>query len=280
MQNQIISIADYKLELSKGFISDTKKVEVFAKELDGLSKIVLDLSTKEKIKEAKQLRTQANKFVNDLKEFCEPLEEEGKRIASARSLISTKLNKSKSSVIEALLAPIDEREAKVKAIKDKLFIPSLDSFSNSTKLKELEELDNYEWFGFADEILPVIERQKEFLLNEKIKFDEEARLKAEAEEKARIERENQIRAEAEAKVKEEAQKAIDEANKKVEELQKEVVRPRVATAPTTSDRELQAKIHNEILEDLKNNTALGEDLAKEIIKAIAKKEIRHLTINY
>lgn len=277
MENQIISIADCKLELSKGFISDTKKVEVFAKELDGLSKIVLDLSTKEKIKEAKQLRTQANKFVDKLKEFCEPFEEEGKRIATARSTISCKLNKSKSSVIESLLAPINEREAKVKAIKDKLFIPSTDSFSNTTKLKELEELDNYDWFGFADEILPVIERQKEFLLNEKIKFDEEARLKAEAEEKARVERESQIRAEAEAKAKEESQKAIDEANKKVEELQKEIVKPKSFLAP---NRDYQAKIHNEILEDLKNNTALGEDLAKEIIKAIAKKEIRHLTINY
>ena len=42
----------------------------------------------------------------------------------------------------------------------------------------------------------------------------------------------------------------------------------------------QKKVHNKILEDLKNKTALSEDLAKEVIKVIAKNEIRNLKIIY
>jgi hypothetical protein len=278
-----IKIADCSLILSKDFISDTKKVEIFSKELDGLKNLVLDLSTKDKIKEAKLLRTEANKFVGELKDFCEPLEAEGQRIKDARSIISTKLNKSKSSVIEALLAPIDEREAKVKSIKDKLFIPSLDANSNQLKLKDLEELSGYEWFGFAEEIVPVIERQKEFLLNEKIKFDAEVKAALEVAEKARLDREEFIRVEAEKKAMVEAQKLIDDANKKVEEAEKQIQEVKLTyltpKKAVDNDVERQKVVHNEILADL--DFFIGDlDLRKAIIKAIANGKIRNLTINY
>jgi hypothetical protein len=54
----------------------------------------------------------------------------------------------------------------------------------------------------------------------------------------------------------------------------------------TNNKEHQAKIHNEILEDLKDVTAtfedecVGYDNAKAIIKAIAQGKIRNLKIIY
>lgn len=298
---EIMEIGGYKLELSKMFISDTKKVEVFAKELENLGKIVLDLSTKDKIKEAKELRAQANKFVEKLKEFCEPLEAEGQRIKDARSLISTKLNKSKSSVIEALLAPIDEREEKIKSIKGKLFIPSLDANSNNSKIAEVEGLKDYKWLGFEEEALSLIEQHKQFLLNEKIKFDAEAKAAIEAAEKAKLVREEEIRAAAEARAKAEAQKAIDEANaraakaeeerKSLEQINKNFGIPNATVIEEahkfsvgSSDgvnKAHQAKIHNEILADFLNIfEKMTKEQGKDVIKLIALGKIRNLKIIY
>lgn len=305
IKNEIeaLEIGGCKLELSKMFISDTKKVEVFAKELESLGKIVLDFSTKDKIKEAKELRTQANKFVEKLKEFCEPLEAEGQRIKDARSLISTKLNKSKSSVIEALLAPIDEREEKLKSIKAKLFIPSLDANSNAAKLAEIESLKDYNWLGFSEEALALIEQHKHFISNEKIKFDEQERLAKEVAEKARIDREEAIRIEAETKAKLAAQKEIDdanaraekielEANKKIQEIKDAITndisniqeaKPQSKiTIPTSSvEQNRKRQIYNEMIEDLSEVLTGDINEAKNLIKAIAEKKVRHLLIiNY
>jgi len=298
---EVMEIGGCKLELSKMFISDTKKVEFFAKELETLGKIVLDLSTKDKIKEAKGLRTQANKFVEKLKEFCEPLEAEGQRIKDARSLISTKLNKSKSSVIEALLAPVDEREEKIKSIENKLFIPSSDANSNSFKIAEVEGLKNYNWLGFEEEALSLIEQHKQFLLNEKIKFDAEAKAALEAAEKAKLAREEEIRVAAEARAKAEAQKAIDEANaraakaeeekKNLEQINKNFGTPNavvIEQVPKASvgssggvNKTHQAKIHNEILADFLNVfEKMTEEQVKEAIKLIAMGKIRNLKIVY
>lgn len=291
MQNEIITIQNYELELSKDFISDTKKVEEFVKKLDELGKTVLDLSTKDKIKEAKQINTNANKFIGQLKEFCEPLEEEGKRIGKARSLISTKIdNKSQKSVIVKLLAPIKEREEKIKVIKDQLFIPSQTAESNQLKIETIEELSDYDWLGFAEEILPVIEKQKNFLLNEKIKFDQEAKAKIEAENLARIERENQIRLEAEVKAKADAQKAIDEANErakqaeiKVEAIQvaKTPFSPIAPAVPSSSDIESQKIVHRKILSDLmKFGFFASIEDATSFISSIYRGKIKNLVIKY
>ena len=62
--------------------------------------------------------------------------------------------------------------------------------------------------------------------------------------------------------------------------------PRVAVSSFgIASEDHQAKIHNEILEDLKyvgisDDETVGYDLAKEIVKAIAKGQIRNLKINY
>lgn len=284
---QIIEIAECKLELSRDFISDTKKVALFETKLkESLKNIVLDLSTPEGIKEAKGLRTKANKFVKELAEFCEPLEAEGSRISKARSLLSTKLNKSKSSEIEALLAPIAEREEKMSTIKSNLFIPSSDFSSNTDKLAKLEALEDYDWLGFSGEMLPVIERQKEFLLNEKIKFEAEARVAKEAADKAIKEKEEAIRKEAADKAKAEAEavfeEVIKEANAKVEKAE-EIIKTFTPLANRTipnNEVEHKRKINQEILLDLSEVYSGNEEDAKMLIKAIATGKIRHVSINY
>jgi hypothetical protein len=293
----IIKIETLELTLAKEFLTDANNIAKIQKDIDGLKTIAFDFSTKEGIKQAKELKTNANKFVKELKEFCEPLEAEGKKIADARSAISTKLSTGKNNVIDEILAPIAEREEKIKSIKGKLFIPSLDAASNAAKIAEIEALKDYKWLGFEEEALPIIEQHKQFIFNEKIKFDEQERLAKEAAEKARIEKEEAIRAEAEAKAKLAAQKEIDEANAraekakldaetKIEEIKKEISKD-LQTITKNDDKAHQAKIHNEILDDLKYNVNFGCDDARldteqamAIIKAITKGLIRNLKIIY
>jgi hypothetical protein len=285
---QIIKIADCKLELTKDFISDTKKVETFTKELDGLGKIILDLSTPEKIKQAEGLRKEATKFVKDLTEFCAPYEAEGKRIQDARSDISRRLNKSKSSVIDALLAPIDERKKKLVAIKDKLFIPSSDIDSCNTKLADLKALDKYDWLGFKDEALPIIQQCKTFFENELLGFEKAAKEKAErikAElETERLEYEQIVADRAAAKAEADAQVKIDEANKRAEVAEAKIIpvveikeASKLVSVNLTEVH--QGKIHREILADL--DFYIGDvELRKSIIKAIVVGKIRNLKITY
>ena len=289
----IIRIETLELTLAKEFLTNSDNIAKIQKEIDGLKKIAFDFSSKDGIKEAKELKTKANKFVKDLKEFCEPLEADGKKIADARSAISTKLATGKGNVIDEILAPITERETKLKSIKDKLFIPSLDGGSNAIKIAEIESLKDYNWLGFREEALPIIEQHKQFILNEKIKFDEQERLSKEAAEKIRLEREEAIRIEAEAKAKLNAQKEIDEANARVERIKSEAERKiqqvkneitKDAVIAQEPNKNHQARIHNEILEDILKLFSgleyIDEDFAKNLIRSIVKGEIRNLKIIY
>lgn len=296
--SNIIKIETLELTLAKEFLTDEKNIAKIQKDIEGLKTIAFDFSTKDGIKQAKELKTNANKFVKELKEFCEPLEADGKKIADARSAISTKLSTGKNNVIDEILAPIAEREEKIKSIKGKLFIPSLDAASNAAKIAEIEALKDYKWLGFGEEALPIIEQHKQFILNEKIKFDEQEKLAKEAAEKARLDREEAIRVEAETRAKLAAQKEIDDANAraekakldaetKIEEIKKEISKdiqelPQVKFIVKNDDKAHQAKIHNEILEDLLKigSGDMGIDEYKGIIKAIAKGQIRNLNIIY
>jgi hypothetical protein len=296
---KILKVCDIELELKREIITNEANIDKFINGIKALKTRVFDFSTKEGIKEAKELKTEANKFVKELKEFCDPLEADGKKVAEARSKITTTLATGKEAVIDQILAPVVEREEKIKVIKSKLFVPSLDSNSNATKLAEIEGLKDYKWLAFEEEALQLIEQHKQFLLNEKIKFDEQERLAKEAAEKARIEKEEAIRVEAEAKAKLAAQKEIDEANARAEKAKidaeakvEQIVsqyRPATISAPKPAQVDLtierQKVVHNEILLDLKDigitdDETVGYDLAKEIVKAIAKGEIRNLKITY
>jgi hypothetical protein len=296
---KILKVCDIELELKREIITNEANIDKFINGIKALKTRVFDFSTKEGIKEAKELKTEANKFVKELKEFCDPLEADGKKVAEARSKITTTLATGKEAVIDQILAPVLEREEKIKVIKSKLFVPSLDSNSNAAKLAEVEGLKDYKWLAFEEEALQLIEQHKQFLLNEKIKFDEQERLAKEAAEKARIEKEEAIRVEAEAKAKLAAQKEIDEANARAEKAKidaeakvEQIVsqyRPATISTPKPAQVDLtierQKVVHNEILLDLKDigitdDETVGYDLAKEIVKAIAKGEIRNLKITY
>jgi colicin import membrane protein len=336
MTNEIIKISNIELELKKEFITNEQNVSAFLEKIKELKNQVFDFSTKEGIAQAKELKKEVNKSIKGLEEFCAPLEEDGKRVSKARSLITTTLKTGKDAIIDQILAPVKEREDKIKALKDKLFIPSLDSASNESKLMQINELEAYEWLAFKDEALGLITRQKEFLTNEKIKFDEQARLKREAEEKQRKEYEERIaqaakqqalreaeeerkrieqekieaenlakkiqadleaqealakieagkaeqrRIEAEKKAKEDAKRAAEEAinqERERERLKREA--DDRALAEREANIKHQAKIHNEILEDLlKVSSNKNRDEYKSIVEAIARKQIRNLNIIY
>lgn len=298
---KILKISDCSLELKREIITNEANINKFIDGIKAFKTRVFDFSTKEGIKEAKELKTEANKFLKELKEFCDPLEADGKKVAEARSKITTTLASGKEAVIDQILAPVLEREEKIKVIKSKLFVPSLDSNSNAAKLAEIESLKDYKWLAFEEEATQLIEQHKSFLSNEKIKFDEQERLAKEEAEKARVAREEAIRIEAETKAKLAAQKEIDEANarvaaikaeaeKKIEEVKnaitndisklQEPVKATVGSFSTSKDKEHQAKIHNEILKDLADFGLNNEDFSKDLIKAIAKGKIRNLKIIY
>ncbi len=288
----IIKLEKLELTLAKEFLTNPENIEKVKKSIDDLKNTIFDFSTKDGIEKAKKLKTGANKFVADLKKFCEPLEEEGKKISDVRSIISTKLSTGKNNVIDEILSPIYEREDKIKSIKNKLFIPSLDAKSNADKIAEVESLTNYKWLGFEEEALPLIEQHKQFILNEKIKFDAEAKLAQEAAEKEKFDRDEKIRIDAENKVREATRREIEEANKKVSEAtekldalqKKSSLQNSAPIVLKNTDRDHKAKIHNEILEDILNKFSglafVDDDFAKDLISKIAKGEIRNLTINY
>lgn len=297
--NEIIKLETLELELAREFLVDENNIKKLEAQIDDLKNNVYDFSTVEGIKQAKEFKTNANKFVKELKEFCEPLEADGKKIANARSAITTRLATGKNAVVEQILAPIYEREDKIKLIKNKLFMPSLNSGANAEKLAEVEALNNYNWLAFEKEAKDLLLRHKSFLTNEKINFDEETRLAKESEEKARLEKENQIKLEAEAKanamaelkIKQECER-LEKAIKQELEAQKRKLEIETQEAEKLSEsKEHKAKIHNEILEDLSNeiyfafpfsveSKSYSEDLAKNIIKSIAKGKIKNLKINY
>ena len=272
--NEIIKLETLELELAKEFLVDENNIKKLQTQIDELKNNVYDFSTAEGIKQAKELKTKANKFVKELKEFCEPLEADGKKIANARSAITTRLATGKDAVVEQILAPVYEREDKIKSIKSKLFNPSLNAGSNAEKLAEIEALINYNWLALEEEANKVIEQHKGFLTNEKIKFDEEAKLTQKAEEKARLERENQIKLEAEAKANAIAELKIKQEYERLEGEKQEAEK-------LTKNKEHQAKIHNEIVEDLlKYFDKINQEQAKDIVRLFAMNKIRNLKITY
>jgi hypothetical protein len=301
IKNEIIKIENLQIELSKDFLTNPENIKKIQDGIKALEKNVYDLSTESGIKEAKELKTRANKFLAKLKEFCDPLEADGKKIAEIRSSISTKLITGKDSVIDKILAPVYLVEDKIRTLQTKRFIASLNAQDNLNKINEIESLKDFNWLAYKDEALTLLGQHKTFLDNEKIKFDKEAEDKRIAEENARLEREEKIRADAKEKADNEAKKAIEEANRRAEQAEQDAKRKLQQEADDKAkleakqkaddeakakDIENQKKVHNEILEDLQNVTAtfederIGYDNAKAIIKAIAQGKIRNLKITY
>jgi hypothetical protein len=294
--NEIIKIENLQIELSKDFLTNPENIKKIQDGIEALSKNVYDFSTESGIKEAKELKTQANKFVKQLKEFCEPLEAEGKKIADIRSSITTKLATGKDAVIDKILAPVYLVEDKIKTLQTKRFIASLNAQDNLNKINEIESLKDFNWLAYKDEALTLLEQHKTFLDNEKIKFDKEAEDKRIAEENARLEREEKIRADAKEKADNEARKAIEEANRRAEQAEQDAKRKLQQEADDkakleakqkaddeakSKDIENQKRVHNEIAQDLlKYFDKINEEQAKDIVRLFAMNKIRNLKITY
>lgn len=291
MTNEI-TIYDIKVPTQREEVCNRENINRLLENIKALRNNVLKFDTKEDIKESKQFKTNANKFIKEFKEFCDPLEEEGRIIAKTRSEVKLTLEK----IVEEKLAPIVEREEKLKMIKDNLFIPSGDIKSCEFKLHNLKALDGYDWFGLKDEALPAIQQSITFLDNELLGFEKAAKEKADAEEKQRLERENLIKEQAKLEAEKAAANAIAEANKRAESAEK-VAKEKVeqeardkADAEAklkaeeeakTKNKDHQAKIHNEILEDLlKYFDKINEEQAKDIIRLFASGKIKNLKIIY
>jgi hypothetical protein len=258
-------------------------------QIDDLDNIVLSFDTLEDVKESKKLKTQANKYIKDFKEICDPFETEGRQIANNRSTVKLKLEK----IVASKLEPILERESKLKSLKDNLFIPSLNIDSVKNKIEALKSLSGYEWFAYKEEAERIISQSQTYLDGELVKFEEEAKKRIKDEEEARIKREDLIR-------EEEKEKAIQDANRRVEQIKidlenkakaKENERLRLEAAERViieakeKDVENKRRIHREIQSDLVQ--VIGdyeqdaiEREAKEIIKAIVTGKIRNLKIVY
>jgi hypothetical protein len=294
--NEIIKIENLQIELSKDFLTNPENIKKIQDGIKALEKNVYDFSTESGIKEAKELKTRANKFVKELKEFCDPLEADGKKIAEIRSSISTKLTTGKDSVIDKILAPVYLVEDKIKTLQTKKFIASLNAQDNLNKINEIESLKDFNWLAYKDEALTLLGQHKTFLDNEKIKFDKEAEDKRIAEENARLEREEKIRADAKEKAEIEAKRAIEEANRRAEQAEQNAKRELQEKADEDArleakkkaeenakaeDIENQRRVHNEILDDLDSeDLGLEDSQAKQVVKAIAQGKIRNLKIIY
>jgi len=271
-----LTILEIKIPTQRDEVSDETKINELIKNIESLRNNVLFFDTPEAIKESKKFKTDANKFIKEFKEFCDPLEEEGRTIAKTRSRVKIALDK----IVEEKLSPIYERELELKKIKNELFITSGNVQSCVIKIESLRRLDSYDWLGLKEEALPIIRQSKTFFQNELIGFEKIEKDRLEFQEQQRLVNEQRIRDEATAKAKLEAQKAVDDANKRAEVAEAKVItQPAPKPAPINDEVSHQAKIHNEILVDLLEYFDSPE-IAKKLIKAIAKKKIRNLTINY
>jgi len=286
MTNEI-QIYNIKTTLNKDFITNEESVNNFLEEINSLKDIVFDFNNADDIKKAKELKTQANKSVKLLKEICEPYEAEGKKIANIRSKISTTLSTGKDNIIDQILKPINDAEKKLKEIKHTdITFPNIQVIDY--KLKEFEELYNFNWLALKDEAINILNSLKETALLKKqtLQKEEEERLKEE--ERARKEREDAIRKEAEEKARIEADNRIKrELEEKERSLQLQKQQEELQAGKLKEEEERKAnniehkrKVHNEIFKAMIPVVMTADGYLKDLIKAVAKGEIPHLYIKY
>ncbi|MCP4267997.1 MAG: hypothetical protein GY777_20905 [Candidatus Brocadiaceae bacterium] len=191
-----------------------------------------------------------------------------------------KFVKDNSSSIKSILKDIDRKRIDIK----KQYNASVDSEAAAITARLRSANKHYtlledEWKAERKRILDAEkEKQAAIDLANQIESDHELALmmdKAMAleviERKQQQERHEQ---ELIQKAKEEAEEAIlHQQNIEALEAENEKVR-------RLADTKHKAVINNECLDSLLSNTSLNEQQAKEVIKAIAKNKINHVTINY
>jgi len=268
---------DIKLPITREEVADNDNINSLITKIEDLQNLQFSFDTIELIKEAKKLKTNANKFIKDFKVFCDPFEAEGKEIAKNRSRVKLTFEE----IVNDKLQPILEREGNLKSLKDKLFVPSADIDSCKLKLENLKGFDGYEWFAYKDEALKIISQSKTFLENELLGFEKAAKEKLELEEKEKREREELIAKNAADNAKKEAEREFklkQEADERDKKYQQDLDRKKA------QDIEHRGKVHRKILEALRKLPCQSDgdfdvDM-KFIVKAIVKGEIPHLFIKY
>jgi hypothetical protein len=294
---------DLGMPLTKELLLDKNNLNSVLEKINQLQEVRVDLSTKKSIDEAKAVKKHANAFIKALKDFCEPLESDGKAIADARSKITTTLMTGKDAVISKILKPIEDLENALEKLKKDVYVRSLSEQEAIERLGICKEKLKMEWYAYKDEAIGLLEQQVVFIQNEIFGFEkmrieaENAKKIAEEAEKIRIEKirieaeikAQEIRIEAERKAEQMRIDAEENANKIKEQAQKEaeVIRSEFKEnnknnkiEEKSSDIEHQRKINNEIKDDLCFVANISDDTAKVIIKAIVKGEIRNLKIVY
>lgn len=271
-QENKIQIYNFETNLTKDFLTNESEVENFLLKIKSLKNIAFDLNDKDVVKEVKELKKQAKKSIKILKEVCEPYEAEGKKIANVRSIISTTLISGKNNVIDEILKPILDAETELKKLEE-TNISCLDLYSVDVKLKELENLKQFNWLIYKDEALELINSFEGMALLKKEVLEKEEKEIIERAEQARKQREEEIARNAAEKARIETEIRI----KKEQEAKKEEIKklPPIEHNTECNDVEHKRKIHNEILQAICNI----ED-SKSLICKIAKGEIPHLFIKY
>lgn len=294
MKNEI-KVYNFQTEISKESLTDEAKMAEILAKIEGISSIVFDFSTVEGVKEAENVKKQANASIKALKEFCEPFEADGKKISSARSALTTTLVTGKNSVIKKIFAPLEEIKEAMKDM-DARFAKSVDDIDVIDKrLGELEELKKRDWLVYKEEALTKINMAVSFNESEKKRVEAIIKAKHEEEERRRIEREEKIRKEAEENAKIEAEKAVKEKQEALERAKIEAENRAALAEKTLKEKKIEIpaekyvedkaqekehlkKINNEILDALLCLT--NEKSAKAIICNIAKGNIPHVSISY
>lgn len=275
MNNQI-QIFNIELPNKREDVSNRENINNLLIQIKSLENNIFSFETKELIKEAKAFKTNANKFIDEFKKFCDPLEEEGRTIAKTRSEVKLTLER----IVDGKLQPIVEREKNLKSLKDKLFVPSSDINSCNAKLIELKQLDNYDWFALKDEALTLITQSKTFLENEILGFEKLAQEKAEAEEKIRLTREEEIRKNAilETELRLKKEQEAKEAAIKAQVFMSTPVIFSELKIETVNNIDDKRKIYNEMINAISQFDTKDKESCKALIKAIADGKIPNLYI--
>ena len=294
---------DLGMPLTKELLLDKNNLNSVLEKINQLQEVRVDLSTKKSIDEAKVIKKHANAFIKALKDFCEPLEADGKAIADARSKITTALMTGKDAVIGKILKPIEDLENALEKLKKDIYIRSLSEKEAIERLGICNKKLKMEWYAYKDEAISLLEQQAVFIQNEifgfeKMRIEEEnAKKIAEEAEKIRIEKmriEAEIKAqeihiEAERKAEQMRIEAEENAKKIKEQAQKDAELIKIEFKENQKNKEIeeknldvehQRKINNEIKDALCFIANISDDTAKVIIKAIAKGEIKNLKIVY
>ncbi len=273
----------------KVLLTDPDNLDSILNEINILGSFVFDLDTEKGVEEAKEIKSVASEWIKDLKDFCKPLEAEGKKISDARSKITTRLLSGKDSVINNILEPIVAAERELKNLNLKIATPIQDLHSCDMRLEEAEELKDFNWLVYKDQAHKMIDQLILVVTTVRNRFENEAVAEQERQDEAVKEREALIAKNSREQGAKEAEEKLNQEKK--DEQRREEDKKAAAQAIVNAEkrqeeakknnREHRYKIHTEISQALdKVDCSEAQIDWQTVIKLISKGEIPHLMIKY